>query len=298
MRRSIGFAPLLGLCVALVLGCSGQSESPGAREPSHSAPAVRQVDHVLIEAHDASALFSLLAETLQLPIAWPMADYGGFASGGVFLGNVNLEVVKASSARAFEHDARFKGLALEPEPLDACLAELEQRGIVHGRPAPFRSRDADGELATRWTTVALPSVSNDALEVFLCEYASSQAAKRAVWSEQLRARSGGPLALVSLRTIVCGATNLERSRARWRELLGPSGATPAEFLLRAGPALRVVAASSDEIVGVVLEVESLLRAREVLSPLGLLGEVRSDSLVLGGPRLQGLSVTLVQRGGD
>ena len=39
------------------------------------------------------ALFPLLSGTFQFPVAWPISDYGGFATGGIAVGNVNLEII-------------------------------------------------------------------------------------------------------------------------------------------------------------------------------------------------------------
>ncbi|MFJ9367586.1 hypothetical protein ACIRRA_24625 [Nocardia sp. NPDC101769] len=46
---------------------------------------------------DAAAGFALLTETLGLPIAWKYDDYGGFASGRVNFGNLNVELVAANA---------------------------------------------------------------------------------------------------------------------------------------------------------------------------------------------------------
>ena len=78
---------------------------------------VRQVDHILIASSGAKELFSLLSDTFQFPVAWPMSDYGNFASGGVAVGNVNLEVLKDPASAASAERSRFTGFALEPEPL-------------------------------------------------------------------------------------------------------------------------------------------------------------------------------------
>jgi hypothetical protein len=99
-----------------------------------------------------------------------MSDYGSFASGGVAVGNVNLEVAKASGSGSAAAKSRFGGFALEPEPLRTSVPELDARGIPHGASAPFTSKAPDGSTTTHWTTVELPSVSNDAVGVFLCQY--------------------------------------------------------------------------------------------------------------------------------
>ena len=71
---------MVGFC-AMVVTCAAES-------PRQTIPIVRQIDHMLIVSSEAEELFSLLSDTFQLPVAWPMSDYGGFASGGVAVGGV------------------------------------------------------------------------------------------------------------------------------------------------------------------------------------------------------------------
>ena len=160
------------LLAAFCLGALPTACAPPA--PRLGTSIVRQIDHILIASSDAKALFALLSETFQFPVAWPMSDYGNFASGGVAVGNVNLEIIQDSGPAAGTDKSRWTGFALEPEPLPASLPELDARGIRHGAPAPFKS----GLFTTRWTTVGLPGVSSDAAQVFLCEFADDLPPRR------------------------------------------------------------------------------------------------------------------------
>ncbi len=267
---------------------------------------MRRIDHVLLKASSPQELFALASQTLELPVAWPFTDYGGFASGGVWLGDANLEVLGAGSTHGAPR-ARLRGLALEPAGLESSLKSLNERGVRLGRPSPYRAQDASGARVTLWTTVALPSVSNDALEVFLCEYADDQAPKHMASSAQLRERGGGPLGIVALDAVVCGATDLALARERWEQLLGPCSseslqanaphgpaATSVEWRLAAGPTFRLVSAAADELVELVVRVESLERARRFLAARELLEELRSGELILASPVLRGARIRLVQ----
>ncbi|MBL8800495.1 MAG: hypothetical protein JNN27_00745 [Planctomycetes bacterium] len=312
MKRSPWRHVLHVVAVSCALACvDGADDSSGASGPPTGALSdvalVRQVDHVLLEATQAQELFALASETLELPIAWPFTDYGGFASGGVSLGNVNLEVLSAAP-RGEAPSARLRGLALEPQALEPTLATLNERGVRCGRPSPYRAENASGARVTLWTTVALPSVSSDALEVFLCEYADDPAAKRAAWNAQLRERNGGPLGIVALDAVVCGATDLSAARERWEQILGASHTVGAaasrpessiapgfEWRLGAGPRLQLVAGAKDELVELALRVESLERARTFLAARELLGEGREGELLLSAPQLRGVRIRLVPR---
>jgi hypothetical protein len=98
---------------------------------------VKQIDHILVASHEAKKLFRLLSETLQLPVVWPMSDYGGFSSGGVAVGNVNIEVLRGSESAIGAPKSRFIGFALEPAPLQTSLPELDVRRIAHESPRHF-----------------------------------------------------------------------------------------------------------------------------------------------------------------
>ncbi len=90
---------LIIACLAyMAASILGQVPSTATEPP----PAVvRQVDHIIVHVDtvaDAKALWSLFSEKLYLPVAWLPADYKGFFSGGVNVGNVNLEFVYTSEA--------------------------------------------------------------------------------------------------------------------------------------------------------------------------------------------------------
>jgi hypothetical protein len=278
--------------VVLVMGAIGFCVMPAAcapQAPRRTTNIVRQIDHVLIASSDAKELFSLLSDTFQFPMAWPMSDYGGFASGGIAVGNVNLEIIKDAETPAGAVKSRWTGFALEPEPLRISLAELDARGIRHGTPAPFRSM-----FTTRWTTVGLPDVSGDSIQVFLCHYEDDLPARRRRLLEQLRSRDGGPLSVLSVREIVYGARDVKRMQTQWQKLLNPlQPSSEGIWPVGAGPAVRVIQAEKDGVLGLVIAVKSLPQARRFLKAQGLLGTEQPGALTVSGSQLQGLNVTLV-----
>ena len=283
-------------CFFAAIGFYTVSAVCAAQPPTQPQSVVNQIDHILIASSDAKELFSLLSDTFQFPVAWPMADYGNFASGGVSVGNVNLEIIKDSAPVAGAAKSRWTGFALEPAPLQTSLPELDARGIRHGTPAPFKSRQPDGSFATRWTTVALPDVSNDSVEVFFCEYGHDVPARRRRLLEQLQSREGGPLTVQSVGAIVVGAKDTKFPRERWQKLLTPiQESSPGVWRVGAGPAIRVIQAEKDGIEGLVINVKSLKQARRCLKAHDLLGKDHPDSLTLAGPLLNGLNIRLVEQ---
>jgi hypothetical protein len=274
------------LMCAIVECCapSAMCAAPATMSPPNI---VRQIDHVLLTSSKANELFELLTETLQLPAVWPLSNYGSFGSGGVALGNVNLEIIKRPAAAAGAASGGFVGLALEPESLRSSLAELDARGISHGAPAPFRSL---------WTTVALPEVSSDALEIFLCDYTHDVAERRHRFLAQLQSRGGGPLSLHSVREVVIGARDVKRTEAQWQKFLHPVHASAdGAWPIGAGPAVRVVQAEHDEIQTVIVAVISLEQARRFLKQHDLLGADQPAALSLASSRFPGFNLTLVEQ---
>ena len=255
----------------------------------------RQVDHVLLTSSRPKELFALLSETFELPVVWPLSDYGRFGSGGVAMGNVNLEVIKASEQPPSGVSCQLVGLALEPEPLQSSVRELDSRRIAHGNAAPFRGRQSNGSIGTLWTTMALPEVSSDSLEVFFCEYAHDVPGRRQRFLEELRSRGGGPLGIHSVREIVCGATDVKRTVERWQKLLQPLRVSPdGAWHIGGGPAVRVVRADQDQIQELIVNVMSLEQARRFLKQHDLLGRDQPTAVTVASAPLPGFSLTLVE----
>src|SRR5262245_12008070 len=217
--------------------------------------AVRQIDHLYTALDDAPGAFSYLTEVLHLPEAWPLAEYGLFASGGVCLGNVNLEVLKANdmmpSQRA-QRPARVTGIAFEPAgEIDAAIASLEARGIAHTPAMPFV---VPGGISPAWTIVGF-EVTEVTEGTFICKYHFNIGARRQLLADQLSERHGGLLEIVSVSEIVVGARDLDECVRKWSHLLGP----PAEDLVWRvgdGPAVRVTPSEADRVEHLGVRVSS------------------------------------------
>lgn len=278
--------------VAGGFGTPGQSNRPKVK------PVIRQVDHVLVESSDPATLFQFFADTLQLPVAWPMADYSGFASGGVWAGNANIEVLRSADP-AKRARARFIGLALEPFRLEDCLAALRIRGIPYDPPEPYISKLPDGSEGTLWTNVPLPRVSRRDLSVFLCEYSPAflhAEIRRNQLGGQLVLRKGGPLGIKSVKEIVLGSTDPPGDKSEWQKILvTPAGPSAMCWQVGNGPAIHLNPGSTDRIQRIVLKVDSLKQAKDFLAEKGLLGKASAEEISIDPSRIQGLSIRLVGR---
>jgi hypothetical protein len=256
------------------------------------------VDRVLIESGDPKTLFDFLAATLQLPEAWPFAENQGYVSGGLGVGNVNLEIYRYARQKDAEARkpavAHFAGLALEPYPLSDALPVLSGRGIPYGTPEPYISILPDGSKGVIWTTVPLPSFSKSGMSVFLYEYSTAFLnldVRRKQLGNRLTLNNGGPLGIQSVFEIAIGTANFEAGKAAWRRLLGepvPSG----NWSVGAGPAIRLVPGAEPRILKIVIRIKSLAQAKTFLKNQQILGTSTATEISLNPSRVQRLSISL------
>lgn len=109
------------------------------------------------------------------------------------------------------------------------------------------------------------------------------------------ARGGGSLGLVSVREVVIGCTDIEAAHYRWHTLLNPAQEVePSVWRLSQGPAIRLVKSHRNAIDRLVLEVESMDGAAQVLDDMELLGRKSPDELRIEAAKVGGLDFRLVQ----
>ncbi len=116
-----------------------------------SHPFLKQIDHVGIRADDALRLFQFLTQALGFPAVAPFAEYAGYSSGRVSLGNMALEVIglgtAARSALAQSNPAHYQLLSFLSlsRPLTRLLPELERRHLRHSGVIPFFTPAPEGQ---------------------------------------------------------------------------------------------------------------------------------------------------------
>jgi len=276
----------------------GLSVPPATAEAP--TPVVKHVDHIWLRVDDPQYLFSLLTETLQLPVDWPLRSFRGFKSGGGVAGNVALEVLRLGEPKAAAPTenvrARLAGLAFEPSPLPSSVAELTRRGIPYRPLSPYTG----GWFArkTLWTNVVLTDFSSDNAVIFLCEFHSDFRDPHRVrekWQRQLRGKHGGVLGVRSVQEIVVGVTDVAAETERWQNLLAPTTpSAPGVWKLGDGPAIHLVSHTEKVIRALVLEVISLQKAAVFLQQNGMLGTVAGYEITLEPSKVQGLDIRLVE----
>jgi hypothetical protein len=264
---------------------------------------VQYVDHIMIRSEQPEELFAFFSETLQLPIAWPLADRGGVISGGVGFGNVNVEAIKFPGQIKDPAPTHLVGLGLKPFSLRQSLLELERRGIAYGTPRPFPFTGPDGERVTAFTNVTLLELSdadrpaNATMQVFLSEYNPvyvDAVARRDRLRDELAVRRGGPLGLVRVQEVIIGTADLKKANRTWQKLVAPAPPSGADlWRIGDGPAVRLVQAERDMLQGLVLAVVALPTARDFLEKRGLLGAGSETELVIVPSKIRGLNIRLV-----
>ncbi|HEX8434266.1 hypothetical protein [Archangium sp.] len=254
-------------------------------------PVVNRIDHLMIEAEDPSFLFQLFSETLGMTVAWPLKDFGEFVSGGIFVGNVNLEFIRWKGLRfgkapppLGKGEAVFSSISFEPHGSTAsALEELDRRGVRHGVPRP----------TPHWTNAIIGAPLDSPFVTFITEYHLDFQGWRRSLREDLEGKKGGRLGIQEARVLQIEVSPLSEAEVGWDALLRPHHRpAPYTWTFDGGPAIRLVAGRGNTIRELVLGVASLKRAREELSRLGLLGDGSARHVELLPSALQGLNFRL------
>jgi uncharacterized protein len=278
----------------LRLGPDDMARHRGARPRPRAAPLVTRVEHFFASAPDSERLFRIFRDTLGLAEVWPYQSWGGFASGGVSLGNVVFELVRWKPPAGETLRSAFAGIAFEPPgTTDALIAELRRRGIPHTRPDSNAMRNAQS-VNVGWVNTGLPQL--DAWNVFVCDYLARRlvADGRLRASDALARAQGGVLGVRTVNEIVLGAKDMDAALARWRKLIDdPAQESNGVFTFGAGPRIRLARAATDGITGIVIQVHSLTRAKSALAGLRMLGPASDGRVLIAPSTIGGLEIALV-----
>ena len=290
--------PVLVVLLLTLVGSESGSQTRSASQP------IRQIDHIMIRTGDPSELYAFFADTLQLPIAWPMTSpRPGVRTGGVGFGNVNLEAIQVPGQT--DPRPRLLGFALEPSALDDSLIELNRRGLTSGERRPLVATGPDESKRTLWTNVTLRQFSDSdgpvdaTIHIFLSEYSPTYVnvdERRARLRAQLVKSGGGPLGVVDVKEVIIGAVDVERARRLWQRLLDPTpSATSNMWQIGTGPAVRLVSANENRLQALLIRVASLERARAFLRVKQLLGVDAAGQVTIDPSKIGGLDLRLVER---
>ena len=107
----------------------------------------------------------------------------------------------------------------------------------------------------------------------------------------LREVSGGRLGVQRLAEVRIGCPD-EATSARWHSFLAPAKSGREGWQMGNGPVLRLSPSEVPQVELIVLQVESLAKAREFLSEQNLLGRTAHDSAELDAAKIWGLRIVL------
>jgi hypothetical protein len=260
------------------------------------APAVSQVHVISVHVKDFPTFDSVLLffrDTIKLPLLYgepsKPGDEGKTLYAGFSVGNAYLEPCgpyKSDSPFSPDQPARFHGLTFACAASVAVAArELDRRAIPHsgligGGTGPRFVYVTDGLLTGKRQAVSLWEIRDQNDRAHLGFVASSLAHAK-----------GGPLGIrriAEVRVRYPAKENL----AQWDHLLAPAEHKADVWPVGNGPVLRLVPGQESKIESIVLDVESLEKAKAFLSNAGLLGQRIGDSIELDSAKTWGLRIVL------
>jgi hypothetical protein len=234
------------------------------------------VDHISVVTSDAAGWFELHHVRLGIPVAWPLADFGMFLSGGLRVGEVNVEVLQpepGADIREWPH----RVVTFRPDALSGLVEELDRRGVVRSEPEPFT---APGQAQPLYTNLSLPELSGPDCAVQLCAYHGYD-------PRRVPPGTGGPLGVRRLELVRLGVAGADVAAERWARLFEPiEGTAERIWRLPQGPAVQVRRAERTSLLGLDIVVDSVPTAVRVLEAAGVVVDDR------GGAQLFGLPVAL------
>lgn len=96
-------------------------------------PLIRGIDRIFIHTQDVERVFARFRHEFGLPIAWPLADCGLLVSGGLYTGNMTVEIGRFTGLGL--PGTWFYGLGFAPwQPTWEMVEGLSSRKILHASP--------------------------------------------------------------------------------------------------------------------------------------------------------------------
>lgn len=284
---------VVGVVASLFLLGAGRDPSTG-RLPARSLPAtIKQVDHLMVQLPEPERAYQLFVGELGLPVAWPMADYGSFSTGGVSFGNVNMELLNSSPEMRQQGeiptDNGIVGIAFQPiASLESIADVLEAHQIPHGPIVPF-TIVRNGTPSTLWNNLDLSGVIPGS-KIFYCEYTFNQTGFRQRMEYVLASSNGGALGISGMREITVEYAD-PQVLGRWQMLLPEAAGGPPE-IRDGGDGVTVHLKQSDRnaISSITVRVKSLEQAKGVLGGKGLLGAVTEGRISINPGLISGLQM--------
>jgi hypothetical protein len=286
-KRLAAILTIFFISAILFLGAGNMTEEPSV---------VKRIDHILLTPEDPRGLYDFMTQELKMPVAWSFREYEGFASGGVFFGNVNLEAL-VMNRDSLSTPSMIAGIAFEPAgPTDEVVEEIKRRQIAHDKPRTYEFGPEQSKIKM-WTTTILTDFLPGSV-VFICEYHPgifNPPAWRKSLQKQLLEIKGGPLGIEYVKEVELRVKDREKALQKWKNLLKPHSYSPDGcFNIGNGPRLYMVESDKDYIHSIKIKVKSLDDAREFLSSRGLMGQDKKDSITLNPEKTFGVLFEILE----
>ena len=265
------------------------------------SPLLKGVDHFFAYSSEPEVLFKFFRDTLGLPQVWDFQNFGDFASGGVWMGNVEFEVVTWKPPAGQKLPTEFKGIAFEPAGYtDGLVQELDRRAIKHSKPEPTLMKDKEGREFVGWINTGLDGpegIPPSNLSIFV--YDSTSKEKKAARNDRsnaaLQKLQGGPLGVVAVKELAIGVVDLKTARIKWGMLMDRRDQQSGDlYRFSKGPVIRLSAAPTDGFKSIVLQVRSLRKAKEFLAQRNLLRRSKDNTVAIDPAAIGGLRIILEQ----
>ena len=212
---------------------------------------INYADHItsVVEIGQLRAVSKALFES-GLTKGWPLSEQPGFATAGIRLGNLNLELCSVDR----NINKLNNWLTFEPKKLDELEEQLSNRKVKHD---PF---DAvvihENPIYTR---IGLPELEQDSTAIQLCHLFYPT-------------RLTGPVApenkagIKQVKEVRLGMNN--NLRQIWNKLLIPAERSDT-VQFKEGPSLSISSTQGLKILGISITTEDPLRAAETLAKAGM-----------------------------
>jgi hypothetical protein len=112
---------------------------------------IRGIDRILIHTQDVERVFGRFRSEFGLPVAWPIADCGLLLSGGLYAGNMTIEIGRFAGLML--PGTWFYGLGFAPsQPTWETVNGLVSRKVLHAPPVTVHY---EAPIATKSTLTFL-----------------------------------------------------------------------------------------------------------------------------------------------
>jgi hypothetical protein len=268
---------------------------------SEPQPIVSQLHVLSIHVRDHAAfdgVYRLLGKELDLPLIYREPSqsnneaerlYAGFSVGNTYLEPCGPYASDPPFTAA--QPARFCGMTFRPaSTLKVAAERMAQQSMKHSDVPEAGGRFSlvqtwDARLTGRYQAVGLWTINDpqDRLNLSCVKSTLAEAKGGAL----------GVKRLLEIRIRYAGEDSLKQ----WSNFLAPARHEGQVWFVGDGPALRFISSKEpyeNQVEGIVLEVESLEKAKQVLAARRLLGKATSEGIELEQGRTFGLKILFRQ----